>query len=112
MAMTPGPVLAQESAMYGLIGKMTAQPGRRDALTAILLDGVGDMPGCLSYIVAHDPEDADAIWITEVWTDQASHQASLQLPAVRDAITQARPLIAGFGDHQVTTPVGGHGLPS
>ena len=25
------------------------------------------MPGCLSYVVARDPTDADAIWITEVW---------------------------------------------
>ncbi len=52
--------------MYGLIGKMKARPGQRDALIAILLDGIAAMPGCLSYIVASDPADADAIWITEV----------------------------------------------
>lgn len=96
--------------MHGLIGKMTAQPGQRDALTALLLEAVGDMPGCRSYVVAHDPEDAEAIWITEVWTDQASHQASLAIPTVRAVIDRARPLIAGFSDHRVTTPVGGHGL--
>ena len=96
--------------MYGLIGKVIAAPGKRDALVAILLDGVAGMPGCLSYVVATDPADADAIWITEVWTDQASHDASLALPAVRDAITKGRPLIAGFGDRTVTAPVGGHGL--
>ena len=96
--------------MYGLIGKMTAVPGQRDALIAILLDGVGGMPGCLSYVVAKDTTDANAIWITEVWDSQASHKASLALPAVRLAITRAKPLIAGFGDSVVTTPVGGHGL--
>jgi len=26
------------------------------------------MPGCLSYIVANDPADANAIWITESGT--------------------------------------------
>ncbi len=97
--------------MYGLIGKMTAQPGARDELIAILLDGVGGMPGCLSYVVARDPEDADALWITEVWVDEASHKASLSLPSVQAAIARGRPLITGFPLHQVTAPVGGHGLP-
>jgi quinol monooxygenase YgiN len=105
------PVLGRgTAAMYGLIGKMTATPGQRDALTAILLEGLGRMPGCLSYVVAHDPADADAIWITEVWTDEAAHRASLQLPEVREAIRKGMPLIAAFGDAQVTTPVGGVGL--
>jgi len=97
--------------MYGLIGKMVATPGQRDALISILLAGVNEMPGCLSYIVARDPKEADGIWITEVWTDQASHANSLKLPAVREAIARGRPLIASFGDGVVTEPVGGHGLP-
>ena len=96
--------------MHGLIGKMIAAPGQRDALVAILLEGIAGMPGCLSYVVATDPADANAIWITEVWDSKESHQASLSLPAVRQAITKARPLIAGFGDGTVTVPVGGHGL--
>jgi quinol monooxygenase YgiN len=96
--------------MYGLIGKLTAVPGARDALIAILLDAIADLPGCLSYVVAQDPRDADGVWITEVWDSEASHQASLSLPAVREAIARGRPLIAGFGERIVTAPVGGHGL--
>lgn len=96
--------------MYGLIGKMKAAPGQRDALVSILLEGVAGMPGCLSYVVARDPEDADGIWITEVWEDQASHKASLELPSVQAAIARGRPLIAGFEQHIETEPVGGHGI--
>lgn len=96
--------------MYGLIGKMLATPGNRDALIALLLEATGDMPGCLSYIVATDPADANAIWITEAWDSQESHGASLKLPAVQQAIARARPLIAGGGERFVTAPVGGHGL--
>jgi quinol monooxygenase YgiN len=96
--------------MYGLIGKMTAKPGQRAALQAILLENEGGMPGCLSYIIAQDPADADALWITEVWDNQASHAASLKLPSVQAAIAKARPLIAGFSDRVLTTPVGGIGL--
>jgi quinol monooxygenase YgiN len=98
------------SGMYGLIGKLLAVPGRRDDLIAILVQSVGAMPGCLSYIVASDTVDADAIWITEAWENEASHKASLALPQVREAIAKGKPLIAGFGERFVTTPVGGHGL--
>ncbi len=96
--------------MYGLIGKIKALPGQRDALIAILLEGVSGMPGCLSYVVAQDPTDADVIWITEVWDNQASHRASLSLPSVREAITRGKPLIAAFDQHSETVPVGGHGI--
>jgi quinol monooxygenase YgiN len=98
--------------MYGLIGKMKAIAGQRDALVSILLEGVSGMPGCLSYVVARDPSDPDAIWVTEVWDNQASHKASLSLPAVKDAITRGRPLIASFDQYIETAPVGGHGLPA
>ena len=96
--------------MYGLIGKMLAVAGQRDALAAILLDGVAGMPGCHSYIIAEDPNDENALWITEVWDSQASHEASLALPSVQQVIAKGRPLIAGFGERFITTPIGGHGL--
>lgn len=98
--------------MYGLIGKMTSGPGQRDALIAILLAGTADMPGCFSYIVAKDSDDDSGIWVTEVWDSEASHAASLALPSVKEAITRGRPLIAGFDQRFVTTPIGGHGLGS
>jgi len=96
--------------MHGLIGKLIAVEGKRDELIAILLQGTKEMPGCLSYVVAKDPADANAIWVTEVWEDQASHKASLSIPAVRQAIAKGRPLIAKFDQSVVTRPVGGHGL--
>lgn len=96
--------------MYGLIGKMTATAGQRDLLISILLEGIHGMPGCLSYIVAKDPADPDGIWITEVWDSAESHRASLSLPAVRHAITRAKPMIAAFSNGTTTEPVGGVGL--
>jgi quinol monooxygenase YgiN len=98
--------------MYGLIGRMISTPGERHALIAVLLEGVAEMPGCLSYVVAEDPADPNGIWITEVWDSQASHEAALSLPSVQKAIAQGKPLIAGFGERFVTEPIGGHGLVS
>lgn len=109
-AFAPSLAVAGDKTMYGLIGQMKAAPGKREELVAILMDGTGAMPGCLSYILALDPADADTIWITEVWTDKDSHAASLKLPAVQAAIAKGRPLIVGFGHRFETTPVGGHGL--
>ena len=96
--------------MYGLIGKMLAIPGKRDELSAILLDGTAAMPGCLSYIIANDPADENALWITEVWDTQEHHAASLQLAEVRAAIAKGRALIAGFGERFETIPLGGVGI--
>ena len=97
-------------AMYGLIGKMTSLPGKRSALAEILKNGVAGMPGCLSYVIADDPANAELLWITEVWTSKTAHDASLSLPSVREAITRGRPLIAGMETVAETAPIGGSGL--
>jgi quinol monooxygenase YgiN len=109
-ALSPVAHAQEKTPMYGLIGQMLAAPGKRDDLLAILGEGVNDMPGCLSYVIAKDPANADALWITEVWTDKGAHAASLKLPAVQAAIGKARPIIAGFPQHFETIPVSGHGL--
>lgn len=101
---------AGETGMYGMIGKITARPGQRNALIRILLEGSGGMPGCLSYIVSEDLKDPDAIWVSEAWDSRESHAASLKLPAVQAAIAKARPLIAGFDTAAEVRPVGGLGL--
>jgi quinol monooxygenase YgiN len=110
-ALTGTAVGKGNSDMYGLIGQMKAAPGKRAELAAVLLEGTGAMPSCLSYIVAEDPSDGDMLWITEVWDNQDSHAASLQLPAVQAAIAKGRPMIAGFGQRFETVPLGGAGLP-
>lgn len=96
--------------MFGLIARMKAQAGKRDALLTILLEATGDMPGCLSYVVAKDASDPESLWITEVWDSPESHKTSLSLPVVQAAIEKARPLIAGFDNRVTTEPVGGAGL--
>ena len=106
----PANAAAEGKPMYGLMGRMIAGEGQRDTLIAILLDGTGGMPGCLSYVVAKDMKDDNAIWVTEVWDSKESHAASLKLPGVQAAIAKGRPLIAGFDNYTETTPVGGVGI--
>jgi quinol monooxygenase YgiN len=103
---------AEGKGMYGVIVKMATVPGQREALIKILIEGTTAMPGCLSYIVAKDATDENAIWITEAWDSKESHAASLSLPAVKSAIAAGRPMISGVGMNAVTVPMGGYGLHS
>ncbi len=99
--------------MYGLFGKLTAQPGQRDALIDQLLQAAKLMPeieGCSLYVINSAPDDPDAIWVYEAWRSQADHDASLDHETVKAVIAAARPLIAGGGERFVLTPVGGKGL--
>ena len=96
--------------MYGIIGKLNATDGNREKLIEILLAGAQEMPGCKLYAISADSEDANAIWITEIWDSEESHQESLQLPAVQNAIATGKPMIAGFGERHVVTPIGGVGV--
>lgn len=109
-ALPAGAIARGECRMYGLIGKINVVAEQRAVVVQTLLDGTRAMPGCLSYIVAEDPTDPSAIWVTEAWDSKDSHQASLTLPSVQEAIARARPYITGFGERFETVPVGGLGL--
>lgn len=98
-------VMEDADPQYGLLGQMLAQPGQRAALVAILSEGTGSMPGNLAYLIGEDSANPDAIWIVELWDSQEAHAASLQLPAVQEAISKGRPLIAGFGTRAEFKPV-------
>lgn len=96
--------------MYGLITRLTAHPGRRDELGLCLLDPNLKRPGCHSYVLAHDLNDADALWVTEVWMNKATHDAwSAQIRETHELLP-ALSLIATFGDTVFTRPIGGVGL--
>jgi quinol monooxygenase YgiN len=77
--------------MYGLIGKMITAQGKADELAQVLIGGITNMPGCLSYIVAKDNTEDNSLWATEVWEYNGKHSASLALPSVIDAISKGRP---------------------
>ena len=91
--------------MWGMIAKITLAPGRRDEMIEILKESAAGMPGCLSYVVAKDAVDENTIWVSEVWDSTASHDASLSLPVVKNAIPRSKALISNFEKIAVTNPV-------
>jgi quinol monooxygenase YgiN len=84
--------------MYGMQGKLTAHPGKRDEFIQIFLRAaslVGQLPTCHLYTVSKDLADENGIIVIELWHDKAAHDASLQDATVRALISEAMPLMAG-----------------
>jgi quinol monooxygenase YgiN len=101
----------EESGMWGMVAKITLLPGKRDEMLQILEESAAHMQGCLSYVVAKDANDENTVWVTEVWDKMASHDASLSLPAVKNAVPRAKAIVSNFERIAITTPVWGVGLP-
>ncbi len=99
--------------VYGLVGKFTAQPGKRDELTRYLLraaDLLDSNPACIHYVVSTS-QQPDDVWVSEVWTDEEAHRRSLEPEDIRALIHEARPLIAGMSERTELDVRGGKGLP-
>ena len=99
-------------ARFDTVGKLMAQPGRRGELVELLMAATRELQGadgCELYVVSHDRDDLDTIWVYEAWRDEAAHRASLNMPAVRGVIERGLPLIAER-DGANLEPVGGVGL--
>lgn len=96
--------------MFGLIVNLVIKEGQRDSFVRLLRDGVRDLPGCHSYVVAEDVGDARSVWLTEVWDSSDSHDAAALLPGMREALAAALPLVERSAARIITAPVGGIGL--
>ncbi|MFL5695262.1 MAG: putative quinol monooxygenase [Ktedonobacteraceae bacterium] len=57
-------------------------------------------------VSATEPE---TVWVTEIWSNAAAHEASLTLEGAKTTIKRAMPLIAGV-ERIDLLPIGGKGL--
>ncbi len=99
---------------YGLFGKFTTLPGKREDLVRYLLcaaDLLERNPDCIQYAVSTSQEP-HAVWVSEIWTDEETHNKSLEPEDIRALIQEARPLIAGMSDRTAFDVRGGKGLPA
>jgi quinol monooxygenase YgiN len=97
---------------YGYLGSMRTQPGRAAEFAEILTSGADLLKsiGCQLYVVGLSDTDPDMVWVSEVWDSKQEHDASLQLPEVKEAIAKAMPLLTGEFTRQELTIVGGLGV--
>jgi quinol monooxygenase YgiN len=90
---------------WGLLGRMTAKPGKRDALVAALKESSRDVPGKLLYLIQLEEGDPDAFWINEVWESKAAYDACLAMPQTGDWGAKLAPLLAGIEHRTETVPL-------
>lgn len=100
--------------MYLLHGKMTAQIGKVDELTEILLEAsklVSTAKGCKLYVIGKEQHQTHSVFVTEIWESKDDHDNSLKVPGVKDLITRAIPLLDGQPSKgQELEVLGGWGL--
>jgi quinol monooxygenase YgiN len=83
--------------MFGVCGRMTAQPGRRDEVVDLIRESVragGDASGLVAYSVIATLEEPDTIWVTELWTDKTAHDTMTRTEPVRTVTQKIVALLA------------------
>lgn len=90
---------------WGLLGRMKAQPGKRDELVAALQESSRDVPGKLLYLIQLEQDDPDAFWINEVWESKAAYDACLDMGQVQGGLDKMRTLVAGIEHRTETVPL-------
>lgn len=83
--------------MFANVGTLGVLPGKRDELIAILVSNNPSLEanGCVLYEVGANEEQADTVFVVELWTSAEAHRKSLELDSVRSAIAEAMPLLSG-----------------
>jgi len=92
---------------------MVAIPGGGAELTEGLLrvaEGMRSAPGCELYVVNRTPDEEDAVWVTEVWADEAASDAALNQDLGEAGLGAILGLLAGPPEYIELSPVGGPGL--
>ena len=52
-------------------------------------------------------DDPDVIWVQDLWTDQAAHEAAMSTEEMSGYVKQAMPLLAGMPQQIEVEPSGG-----
>jgi quinol monooxygenase YgiN len=81
---------------YALINKLTAKPRKRDRVVEILLESGQLFNGneaCLLYLVSVDANDANVIWVVDLWKSKKAHTEALGDPELGRYVEQATPLL-------------------
>lgn len=98
---------------FSLFGKFTVEVSNQEKLAAILVEAAESMEaveGCTIYLVSVSPDEPDAVYVYEVWDDEAAHQNSLTLEVTQTLISKARPLITGMERIRTLETLGGKGF--
>lgn len=101
--------------MHGVavVAKIPAAPGRRGELAAALqlaLDNVEQEAGTRCYILHEARDDADTLWMYELYGAQADLEAHMGAPWFAELGPAIGPYLGGAPELTFLVPIGGKGL--
>ena len=97
---------------YQLFGKFTAHDNKRDELVDILIQAselLKKNSDCIHYTISTSDNPND-VWVSEIWTNKAAHDESLNPEDIKALIKTAMPLIASMSDQTELSALGGKGI--
>lgn len=103
----------ETSERVGRYVRMVAVEGRGPELATALLrvaDGMAQRRGCLAYVVNAAPDEPDAVWVTEVWSDAGASEEALAQDLGDAGLGTVLELLAQPPEYIEVTPLGGPGL--
>ncbi|MFP7445892.1 putative quinol monooxygenase [Bacillus infantis] len=98
---------------FSLFGRFTVKEGERDHMVSILLEAAESMKElneCEIYLVHTTEAEPDAVYVYELWSDEAAHQNSLSLESTQTLIKRAKPIITGVERISTMEARGGKGI--
>ena len=93
-----------------------ASPGQGETLARLMLDVAHSLEGtagCRLYAISRAVDDADAIWVTELWDSQEAVDASLavlQTDSGKARLAEVMALLSAPPQRTDLQPLGGVGV--
>ena len=91
-----------------LMVRLTANEGMRPALLDMLntyADGLAEEPGTELFIVSLDPDDANIVWLYEIFADEDAENAHRSSDGFSELMKSMPPLLGGPPAVLRTTPL-------
>ncbi|MBO9590705.1 putative quinol monooxygenase [Devosia sp.] len=96
---------------HGFHATIPAQPGKGDALVALLLEAPAlHHDDCLVFLVARSASNPDLVFVTEGWTSREAHGRFFESDIARTYTARFAPLVGGESTYVDAVPVGGKAL--
>jgi len=98
---------------YCLFTKFFVSENKREEMVDILLNASRSMEKleeCEVYVVSVSDEEANVVYVYEVWSNETSHKASLNLAVTQTLIQKAKPLLENVERVNTLQTKGGKGL--
>jgi len=105
--------MVRRMSKQAVFAKFTAQAGRRDELVAALspmFDVVPGEAGTEVYVLHTSPNEPDAVWFYEIYSDESSFKSHGGSDAFKGVMEKAGPLLNGRPEVAMGTPLNAKGV--